>query len=186
MDIPKLSGGKTFEVKPVDWVPPPHPVSRFGHPGTIAGNVDFGGYIRKATQLELGVPFVARLRGKIREFDSVVYLLLIPTKGDGPGTYKLSLRKNAPIIRGLQELFEEADIPIREDQWVLPTVQLVRDEDDKYAVALNWTEAATESRDILKERRIKSEAAKRRREQKKQAGKKPDGQPPGPSAATGD
>jgi hypothetical protein len=130
--------------------------------------------IAEAAKLQCGVPSVALVRIVIRQFDTGTYLFIAPKTEAGPNTYRLMLRKGAPVVTGLAKLFQEAEVPLREDQWYWLQPEVAEDEQEGYGVACNWTQARLEPRDIGKERRKRNERAKRNRAKRKQGGQQPD------------
>jgi hypothetical protein len=189
LEIESMSGGKAIEAKKTDSSLPQivDPEGRVGHPGTLTGDADLRELISLASQEAHKVPYVEWLRIIFKAYQDVMYLLLIPLmikptaeevkkiKEDNPSFYKLYIRKGVPEVTGLQKLFVDGGVPMREDQWVFCKAKLIKDSEEGIAVALNWTDARIEPRDILKERRMRAEASKRRREKKKQLGSGEDG-----------
>lgn len=177
-----MSGGKAIQIQTAESVIPPHlhAEARLGHPGSLLGDADTRTLISIIAQLAHKVPSVEYLRIIFKQYDEVMYLLLIPlllnvTAEEArqmmqrdPNIYKLRIQKGSPSVSGLRELFANGGVPLREDQWYFCRAKAIKDDQEGYAVALNWTDARIEVRDILKERRQRAEAAKRRREQKKQ------------------
>jgi hypothetical protein len=153
-----------------------------GHPGSILGDARLRLLLACVAQLQHKLPSVEWLRIIFKEYNDLLYLLLIPLalkvtaeeakkiKEENPDFYRLRIRRGAPEITGLAGLYADAEVPLREDQWYICEAKVINDAEEGYVVALNWTGATTKERDIAQERRQKSEAAKRRREQKKQAG----------------
>lgn len=189
MDIEKKSGGKAIRRNKTDPTKPvlQNPEGRIGHPGTFIGDAELRTLLLFAAQLAHKVPAVEWLRIIFKMYDDVMYLLLIPLmlkvsaeeakkiQEENPDIYRLRIRKGAPEITGLAGLFADGEVPLREDQWHICKAKVIQDDEEGYVVALNWTEATIEPRDILKERRQAAEARKRRREQKKKAGEGPVG-----------
>jgi len=189
MDIEKRSGGRAVGRAKAD---PSRPEvesgeGRVGHPGSLFGDARLRQLLAFVAQKAHQVPSVEWLRIIFKIYEDVTYLLLIPLmlraagddvmriKEENPDYYRLRIRKGSPEITGLAGLFDDIDMPLREDQWHTCTATVIHDSEEGYVVALNWTEATIEPRDILKERRQAAEARKRRREQKKKASDGPVG-----------
>lgn len=184
MEIEKLTGGKSIEIQKPDSPLPEHLDSegRLGYPGSLFGDADLRDLVGLVSQLAHRVPSVEWLRIIFKTYNEIMYLLLIPLmlrasaeevkqiKEENPNFYRLRIRNGGIQVTGLARLFEDGDVPLREDQWHVCKAKVIQDDVEGYAVALNWTGATLEPRDILKERRMRSEAAKRRRERKKQMG----------------
>lgn len=189
MEIESVSGGKAIELRKVVSPLPENldPEGRLGHPGTLVGNVDLRELVSFAAQEAHKVPAVEWVRMILKAYSDVMYLLLVPLmvkvaredekkfKDENPNFYKLRIRKGAIEVTGLGKLFEDGDVPLREDQWHFCKAKVVKDSDEGIAVALDLTGARIEPRDILKERRMRAEASKRRRERKKLLGSGKDG-----------
>lgn len=180
MDIPVMRGGNTLSRHRSDSLLPAglDPAqARLSRPGNLDGNVALAIYVDAMAKKEHGLPTVARVRIIFMEYTDGIRLLIIPLKNkddesgeataDAPNTYEWKLHKKCPRVTGLGRLFDESGIPLREDQWYWCTAELVQDDVEGYCVALDWTHARLEPRDIVAERQQRAEAERQRRQRRK-------------------
>lgn len=180
MGIEEYRGGKRIERDRSD-----SPLSaglgpakgRLSRPGNLDGNVALGLCVNAMARKEHGLPSVSQVRIIFKEYATGLYLLIIPlkrqneepseAKADDPNTYDWKLHKKCPRVTGLGPLFDENGIPLREDQWYWCNVRLIQDDVEGHAVALNWTQAEVEPRNIVAERKHRAEAERQRRQRRK-------------------
>jgi hypothetical protein len=179
MEIQVMTGGKTMSIQGSGSILPHGmnpPYGKLSTPGNLDGNVALNLYVNHAAKLELAVPSVERVRIIFKEYDDKTFLLIIPRRNDGakpgesgsdPNLYDWKLHKEMPRVTGLQPLLQQGNIPLREDQWYWCSASIVKDDVEGHAVALHWTNAKTEAREIVAERKRRAEAERQRRARRK-------------------